>query len=108
MNFNVNDFSQDEKAILRYICILGPFFTLNTFCMMQKYSEEREGLKRINEPEKVLNGLVEKGIATIKDKRKPSEETEYQFLYGLDSNGKLYDAMKVYWEARALQDRVCP
>ena len=104
MDYKASDFTKDEQAVLKYIRVMGAYFTLKEFKMMQK---ERE-ISGIKEPEKVFQGLAEKGMAKIEVKDSSAGDIEYTFYYGMSSNGEFYDAVQAYWDARELQDRICP
>jgi len=99
---NINDFSNEEKSILT---------------LMAKHETTGYSFKGINddlkigiqEVERIVNGLVAKGMATI-EKNEPLEKSYCIMEYGL-SGGRFVELKELEeqkWEDMALRDRVCP
>jgi len=105
------DFTWEEKAILKFVSIY-PEFTLSEFCKdHQKMYGELKGIKK---PEKVLKELVRKKMAKIKTKNNAASGEEiYQFIYGIsmsfkDGKEEIYDVEEAKAEAMRLRYEICP
>jgi len=104
MNINLDDLSESAKSILRVVRITRESSVEGYIGWLK---DDRISMN-INEAEKAIQELVDKGIAELVDKKTKPGKSVYHISYGLSTSGEFYNADEEYWRARELQDRVCP
>jgi len=101
----IKDFTDAEKLILTLaVKSIGSPFTVTTIINNIKITKK--------EAERIINGLISKGIAAKNEKNKSLGEPSYDFKYGLRDNNfiDMEAETNKYWEEyeMELRGRVCP